>query len=351
MSIELMRNVLNLKNRDRLAHTEYISCHAAVRAVTGMNPDDKDNVKREACWRVFEKAWNFDMWWITNDGPVPWKERGRVTDMGHAEFAEGGTDRRDTITCPFKSEEDIWGFDAVKEYKLPDFNGLVKYYNDFYHECQDKSNISLAPGGYYKTIVSGAIDAFGWDMLLAAASDLKKFKKVLDSFFELSHHHFKAWAKTDIEFFINHDDMVWTSGAFMHPSFYREAIFPYYKKLWKTLHDAGKKVLYCSDGNFSEFIDDIADAGADGFIFEPTTDIDHIVEKYAKTKVIVGSKVDCRTLTFGNKEQIKHEIDETLKIAKKCPGFVFAVGNHIPSNVPVENALYYYDYLSKNWNR
>jgi uroporphyrinogen-III decarboxylase len=79
--------------------------------------------------------------------------------------------------------------------------------------------------------------------------------------------------------------------------------------------------------------------------------LDPIVERYGQTHVIVGSKLDCRTLTFGTKEDIRREIDATLKLAFPCPGFVFAVGNHIPSNIPVENALYYFDYLREHWYR
>ena len=45
------------------------------------------------------------------------------------------------------------------------------------------------------------------------------------------------------------------------------------------------------------------------------------------------------------------EIDATLELAFDCPGFVFAVGNHIPSNVPVDNALFMFDYLSERWDR
>ena len=345
MSYKIGMDTLNLKNTSRLAHTGFLSCPAVVRAVTGLDPKGSGEADLK-----METAWNFDIRWMTHDGQ-PWNERGRVTDMGHAEFLEGGADKREPVVCPFKSEEEVWNFDAVKEYKLPDFGELVKRYNEHYHYWQDKQPEVIATGGYYKTLMSGAIETFGWDMLLAAASDLKKFQKVLDSFFELSLHYFKAWAKTDIKCFITHDDMVWTSGPFIHPDFYREVIFPYYKKLWKVLHDEGKIMLYCSDGNYNEFIDDIAEAGADGFIFEPCVNIDYIAEKYGKTKVIMGSKVDCRTLTFGKKEEIKYEIDETLKIAKKCPGFIFAVGNHIPSNVSVENALYYYEHLSKNWGR
>jgi len=30
--------------------------------------------------------------------------------------------------------------------------------------------------------------------------------------------------------------MVWTEGAFIHPDFYRGAIFPRYRELWDILH-------------------------------------------------------------------------------------------------------------------
>jgi uroporphyrinogen-III decarboxylase len=145
--------------------------------------------------------------------------------------------------------------------------------------------------------------------------------------------------------------MVWSGGPFMNPGFYRSVIFPRYRELWSMLRNAGKKILYCSDGNFTMFVDDLIDAGADGLIFEPLTSLDYVVKRYGQTHVIVGSKLDCRTLTFGSKDEIRREIDETLKLALGCPGFMFAVGNHIPSNVPVENAVYYLDYLKQHWRR
>lgn len=339
MSYQVGIDTINLRPAERPAHTEYCSNDALKREVT------KDG------GRPFEDLWEFDFIWRTNDGPVPWSERGRTTDMGHAEFLEGGTDRREAKPCPFKSPEEVWGFDAVGEYGLPDFDELVAYYDKCYRDGQKARPEQVVPGGYYKTIVSGAIEAFGWDMLLVAAADQEKFETVLDSIFRLSLHHYRAWAATSIEAFICHDDMVWSQGPFMHPDFYRRAIFPRYRELWKALKDAGKRVLYCSDGNWTIFIDDIAEAGADGFIFEPMVSLDKVVEGYGKTHVIVGSKVDCRTLTMGTKEEIRAEIDATLPAAKECPGFMFAVGNHIPSNVPVDNATFYFEYLRKNWAR
>ena len=340
MSYAIGLDTIHLRPTPRLAHTEYCSNDALRRAVAA-----------ETGGQALEDTWQFDLLWSTHDGPIPWSERGRVTDMGHAEFLEGGVDRRKPKQCPFRSAEDVIAFDAVAEYGLPDFGELVAFYEQHYQNAQRQHPNQIYPGGYYKTIVSGAIEAFGWDMLLMAAADQDRFEHVLDSVFRLSLHHYKAWAQTSIEVFICHDDMVWTEGAFLHPDFYRRVIFPRYKVLWRILHNAGKKVLYCSDGNWSDFVDDIAEAGADGFIFEPIMPLAPIVERYGRTHVIVGSSADCRTLTFGTRDEIRAEIDATLEVAFDCPGFIFAVGNHIPSNVPVENARFFFEYLSAHWER
>jgi uroporphyrinogen-III decarboxylase len=137
----------------------------------------------------------------------------------------------------------------------------------------------------------------------------------------------------------------------MHPDFYRAAIFPRYKRLWAPLREAGKVLLFCSDATFTEFLPDLAAARADGFIFEPMTSLEAVVEAYGSSHVIISSKVDCRTLTFGTQPQIAAEVDATLALAARCPGFIFAVGNHIPSNVPIDNARFYMDYVREGWQR
>ncbi len=339
MSYRIGIDTIFLRPTPRLGHTEYCSndrLRAAVEAESG---------------RRLEDAWDFDLVWNTHDGPVPWSERGRVTDMGHAEFLEGGIDRREAKPSPFRTLQEVLAFDAVAEYGLLDFDDLVTFYEKHYRDGQRQYPEQVFTGGYYKTIVSGAIETFGWEWLLMAAADQEAFERILDSIFRLSLHHYRAWARTSIEVFICHDDMVWTQGAFMDPAFYRRVIFPRYAALWKPLKDAGKKVLFCSDGDWSMFLADIADAGADGFIFEPMVPLEHVVRDFGRTHVIVGSAVDCRTLTFADTDAIRAQVDATIALARDCPGFIAAVGNHIPSNVPVENALFYFEYLRAHWLR
>lgn len=345
MSYQIGMDALNLRPTPRLAHTEYCDHQPLMRAVTGLTEDDPNFVPE------FYRRWEYDFIWSTDGGPIPWEQRGRTTDMGHAEFMEGGVDRREPKECPFRTVEEVWAFDAVAEYGLLDFKTLVDYYEGRYQEMRRRFPEQVWTGGYYRTLVSGAIAAFGWDMLLLAASDLHRFAKVLDTIHQQTMHHVRAWAATSIEVYMCHDDMVWTSGPFIKPSFYRAEIFPRYKEAWDVLHKAGKKVVFTSDGDYTMFLDDIVEAGADALCFEPMVSLDVAVAKYGKTHALLGSKVDARTLTFGSKAQIQAEIDATLELAMDCPGFMFAVGNHLPANIPIENALFYFDYLSKHWWR
>jgi len=176
-------------------------------------------------------------------------------------------------------------------------------------------------------------------------------EKVWDSFFRRTLFHMQAWAQTSVDVVIQHDDFVWTEGAFMHPEVYREVIIPRYAELWKPIHEAGKKVLFCSDGNFMEFAEDVVAAGADGLIFEPCNDFGWMADRFGDSKVLVGSCVDCREMAFSGWDAVKAQIDETLEHAKKCRGLFFAVGNHIPANVSDEMCDQFFDYLSANWQR
>jgi uroporphyrinogen-III decarboxylase len=99
-------------------------------------------------------------------------------------------------------------------------------------------------------------------------------------------------------------------------------------------------VLFTSDGDYTVFIDDVAKTGVHGFVMEPTTDMDYIAKRYGKTHVFVGN-ADTQVLLYGTKDQIRTEVERCMAIGKQCPGFFMAVGNHIPPNTPVENAIYY----------
>ncbi|NLB95745.1 MAG: hypothetical protein GX785_08555 [Armatimonadetes bacterium] len=348
MSRELALDTIYLRPTSRLAHTDYsLSYHTEyIREKTGLDPASQEAHRR------FYDFWGMDFLWGTNDGlHVNWGARGRVTDMGHAVYASDGSDRRAPARCPFETVDEVWAFDAVAEYGLPDFDAQVQAYEQLVQNARRAWPDQLTAGGYYRTIVSGAIATFGWEMLLLGAANVSRMEPVFDSFYRYTRHHMEAWAKTSVEVVIQHDDFVWAEGAFMHPDIYRKVIIPRYAELWKPLRAAGKKVLFCSDGDYTEFAEEIVEAGADGLIFEPFVDFGWAAERFGSSHCLVGSFTDCRDMAFGTWDQVRASMDRTFEVARKCKGVIFAVGNHLPPNIPKAMMDRYIEYLTANWYR
>ena len=58
------------------------------------------------------------------------------------------------------------------------------------------------------------------------------------------------------------------------------------------------------------------------------------------THAFIGN-ADTRILLRGDKPAIRAEVERCMAIGKDCPGFIMAVGNHIPPNTPIDAAIYY----------
>ena len=342
MSLEDGWAAIHLEMPPRVPRTEY-SVHGhweLVRAVTGIEVgvDCPPEVRARAV-EAFFRAWNYDFFWSTLIGGT---EFGALkTDMGHAEYAAGGVDRRDTVHCPFATPEDVLRFDPGQAFGRRDHAQLVRRFEDNYRANCEAHPTGVTMTGIYVTCVSGLIDLFGWEMLLlAAGTDPKRFGELTDRYTGWVQQYFDALGDADVPVVMIHDDIAWTSGAFLRPGWYRQYVFPNYRKLFAPLIESGKKIAFTSDGNYSEFIDDIAACGVHGFVIEPVTDMAYVAETYGRTHFFIGN-ADTRVLLSGAKAQIRAEVARCMAIGKGCPGFFLAVGNHIPHNTPVESALYY----------
>lgn len=343
---------INLEMPSRVPRTEYSANRHwdLVNAVLGTNVSSKsDPQEQEEASIRFVKAWNYDYYWTVNVSSN-FMVHGRRTDMGHGVYEADGADKRQAKPSPFQDVEDVYAFDPAEEYGVWPEEDLVEMYHTQYAKACKRFPDCVNSCGVYITMFSGFIDAFGWEMLLLAAGyDPVRFGEVARRWEKWISQFFVAFAKTDVDVFMCHDDIVWSSGPILHPAWYREYVFPAYKRLWAPIIEAGKKILFTSDGDYTLFVDDIAQAGAHGFVLEPLTDLEYIVEKYGKTHVIIGN-VDTRVLLTGTKEDIRAEVERCMRLGKPCPGYFMAVGNHIPPNTPVENALYYnevYEELSR----
>lgn len=241
----------------------------------------------------------------------------------------------------------MFAFDPEKQFGIKDKKDLVRDFDlNYQNQCMHFGDI-VNMTGIYVTGMSGLIEMFGWDMLLASAGeDPDKFGEVTNRYCRWIQQYFNALSECEAPVVMIHDDIVWTDGPFIHPDWYRKYIFPNYKKLFQPLIEKGKIICFTSDGNFSAFTDDIVATGVNALIMEPLTDMQYIADRYGKQIAFVGN-ADTRILLSGSKEDIYNEVKRCMDIGKKYPGFIMAIGNHIPANTPVDSALYYDEFYRK----
>ncbi len=344
-------SAIHLEMPPRVPHTEYsVESHwEVVKRCTGINvnPDSSDDEKRRAGIALI-KAWNFDFRWATHLHNEVFGNR--RTDMGHAEYQAGGADWRDVSPCPFKTPAEALALDFYEAYgRIDRQQWAQRFERDYQSRCVETPDL-VNMTGIYITLVSGLVEIYGWEMLLlAAGTDPVAFGNLCNRYTDWVYQYFEALAEAEVPVVMVHDDMVWTSGPIFAPKWYRDFIFPNYKRLLAPLRESGKKIMFTSDGNFTKFIDEIADTGVHGFVMEPTTDMAYIAEKYGKTHVFIGN-ADTRILLSGTQAEIRAEVERCMAIGKNCPGFFMAVGNHIPANTPADNVMYYkavYEELSR----
>ena len=342
MSFDDGWSAIHLEMPRRVPRTEYSADQhwELVQAVTGVKVDVNSSTEvKDKASAEFVRLWDYSFFWSIM---VNRDEFGNLqTDMGHAVYAAGGVDRREAAESPFADPEDVLNLDPWRAFGQKDQTELVRRFEEHYQTQIAAPPTGVRMTGIYTTLVSGLIDIFGWDiLLLAAGTDPMRFGDMANRYAAWMQQYFDALAASSVPVVMIPDDIAWTSGPFLHPDWYRTYVFPNYRRYFEPLRAAGKIIAYTSDGDFTMFIDDIVAAGVQGVCMEPMTDMAAFAEKYGKTHFFVGN-ADTRVLLSGTKAQIRAEVERCMSIGKKCPGFFLAVGNHIPPNTPLENALCY----------
>jgi len=186
---------------------------------------------------------------------------------------------------------------------------------------------------HYGTLVTRATIEFGWEPFLTAlALEPQQFACLLDRFGEASLAVVRGWAQTEgIELVFVHDDIAGTRGLLLSPDCLRCHVFPWYERLFSTLQDAGRKVLYMSDGNYAEALPDLLALGVDGLYIETTSmDPADFLPRAGPDKLFL-IKTDNRTIDFGTPDRLRREFTALRALHQDFPGMMIYRGGGNPA--------------------
>jgi len=145
------------------------------------------------------------------------------------------------------------------------------------------------------------------------------------------------------------DDFGMQSGPFISEKMFRELFMPHYARGLDWIHrNTAMKVFLHSDGALMTLIPALIEMGVD--ILNPVQtsargmDATTLKEKFGGQLVFWGGSLDCqKTLPFGTPEEVRHEVEQHLRVFAPGGGYVFAPVHNIQAGVPPKNILAMYD--------
>ena len=359
LSYERALKAINLEPTDRIPQWPVMDCPAFVQELTGIDPHEHP---QRAMLRLTELL-DLDISRVpTSDEPsqVRFAEGQDVAldAEGHevVRWGTGSTSGWDWGK-KFCTVEEVLAFeplDHLAEMPLAhsgarhDFRkpvaDLAYEFGEPHRQLQELVGArALVNGSFYLTLFMWPLMTFGWEFFFEASlREPGRFKEILDQFASISCKVMEAWSLTDVRCFVSHDDLCYKQGPICSPRWLRANVYPWYEVMWRPLRARGIKVVFLSDGNVDQVVDDVFAAGADGILGEPTTNYEAIAKRYGQSKIIVGN-ADGRILLLGSREDVYAEVARCTRLGRECPGYFYSTTNNIPWNVPVENVKAFFE--------
>lgn len=158
------------------------------------------------------------------------------------------------------------------------------------------------------------------------------------------------YAALGVDGIFTSDDLGHQTGPMMSPGIFRELYVPLYREFIGYAHKKGMHVFLHSCGDNSLLLPDLIEAGLD--VFHPIQtgcmDLTGTAHKFGgKITFLAGFDVQ-HMLPQGTPEQIREQVKKMADILSRPEGgLMFAAGNGIMSDTPLENIQAMLDAMSK----
>ncbi len=296
-----------------------------------------------------------------HNAPTPLKQ-GEVKDPGNG-YKEAYLGLYNTYykyNYPFQNVDEFWSAKNIN----PFYNDLITPVphslkkDEIERKMSFIGDIGLYYYMLYTTLFMWGVEYLGWEIfLMAAAMDPEGFnEKFIEVVFQKSLRLISTLSELDSPFIFCHDDLADSNGPICSPVWYEKYIFPKYVKLWKSVKNKNKKIIFVADGNMSQLIEPLKATGIDGVMFEnPATSFDLILRSFSDMIIIGG--IETNILSRGSPEEIKKHVYDVNEKTKGHPGFAMSTPGGIHGSIPLENLEAYFDarvktgHTPQNWKK
>lgn len=218
--------------------------------------------------------------------------------------------------------------------------------NDFDYDAFEKVKMHL-PDGMGVVGQYGDIFTMTWEMMGFETFSLALFEN--PELIELLNHRlgnlvvsmFENMAQSEsVRALWYSDDIAYTNGLLVSPDVLDKYFFPWLKKIGEIAANAGKPLIYHSDGLLYDVMDRIIECGINALhpIEPKAMDITEVKLRYGNKLCLIGN-IDIDLLARGTIEDVKKNVINNLNTIGVNGGYCVGSGNSIPEYVKVETYL------------
>lgn len=135
------------------------------------------------------------------------------------------------------------------------------------------------------------------------------------------------------------DDIAYTEGLMLSPSFYRRELFPWYGQMGDICQQHDLPFLYHSDGDLRPVFADLEAVGFNALqpIEPKAMDIVEVKRAVGDRFCLIGNLDLGYTLTRGTPEEVTAEVRERIRTVGPGGGYCVGSSNTVTHYVPLEN--------------
>ena len=142
-----------------------------------------------------------------------------------------------------------------------------------------------------------------------------------------------------VDFLFMADDIAYKSGLFIRPEIFKPMWLPKLKRIFEPVLNAGLPILFHSDGNLDEIIEDLIDAGIN--CLHPMDPYGINYREYKKrygNRVALCGNIDIEyPLVRGTAEDVERDVKEHMEVLKLGGRWVAGSSHSIVNYIPHEN--------------
>ncbi len=244
----------------------------------------------------------------------------------------------------FKNRKDVEQ-NLILPTENPDYyKRIIPYVREYKEEAAKKNlGFTILCADLFTQLYENIFGLTDFSYLLY--DDIALIEELLEAGIEYWLGFARCIADEGVDFIYFADDLAFKSGLFVDPKVFRKLYLDKYTKLWEPFVNKGIPLIFHSDGNVYEIMDDLIESGMQCFnpIDPYCMDYKELKKRFGKNLTLMGNINLTFPISMGKPEDVWKDVKEHMDVCKPGYRYICATSHSMVNYIPADNVVAFYD--------